>query len=96
MTEEEKRFPILMTSRYLETDPIVRDKWKGLPRDVKLSALNEKQAMKNHSQTLTRLAERGGLSPLEMMCNVARINLDGIRWKMITEEEKIEFIKSIS
>ena len=28
-------------------------------------APHEAQAMKNHSQTLTRLAERGGLSPSE-------------------------------
>lgn len=29
---------------------------------------HEEQAMKNHGQTLIRLAERGGLGPLEFRC----------------------------
>ena len=31
---------------------------------------HEKQAQSNHSQTLTRLSERGGLSPMELWCIV--------------------------
>lgn len=30
--------------------------------------LHEKQAFKNHTQTLKRLAERGGLGWIEMLC----------------------------
>jgi len=32
---------------------------------VRFDALNERQAMRNHGQTLDRLAERGGLGPDE-------------------------------
>ncbi len=41
----------------------------GCPTDVPwaLVAPHEAQALRNHSQTLQRLAERGGLSPFELM-----------------------------
>lgn len=41
----------------------------GCPHTVawELVAPHEAQALKNHDQTLERLAERGGLSPAEMM-----------------------------
>lgn len=35
--------------------------------------LNEEWAMKNHSQTLDRLAERGGLSCREVLANVKKV-----------------------
>lgn len=42
----------------------------GCPRSVpwRLLAPHEKQALRNHGQTMQRLAERGGLSPAELMC----------------------------
>jgi len=41
----------------------------GCPRNVPWSLVepHENQARRNHSQTLTRLAERGGLSPQELI-----------------------------
>ena len=52
-----------------------RAAWKewervGLPRTAPWSLLapHERQALRNHGQTLERLNERGGLSPREMMC----------------------------
>lgn len=52
-----RRFPILST-----------DRDKRLPKDVpwELVAPHEAQAQRNHSQTLERLAQRGGLSVREM------------------------------
>lgn len=41
---------------------------------VRMFVLSEEQAMKNHGQTLDRLAERGGLSLAEAACLAARIS----------------------
>lgn len=49
--------------------------WKGNPAldecptefDFRIIAGHEKQALRNHSQTLDRLAQRGGLTPDEIM-----------------------------
>ena len=43
-----------------------RPKYHG-PESVPMDMLDEVQALKNHQQTLQRLAERGGLSPCEML-----------------------------
>lgn len=39
---------------------------------IPMSLLNEKHAMRNHSQTLERLAERGGLSPCEALAIIEK------------------------
>lgn len=44
----------------------------GCPQALRWDALNEEWAQRNHSQTLTRLAERGGLSPCEAVANIER------------------------
>lgn len=62
---DEKMFPVLFGHgdhrRELES--------LGCPREVPWSLLeaHEKQALRNHDQSLQRLAERGGLSPCEMV-----------------------------
>lgn len=60
-----KTFPILM-------DGSDRRKYPDCPASVpwEFLAPHEERAKRNHSQTLTRLAERGGLSPGEMMAIV--------------------------
>ena len=83
---EERQFPIHSGSRR---------EMPGMPNTVRWDALNELQARKNHGQTLERLAERGGLSPTEMMCNVARIGLYGINYRQITVEEQMNFINTL-
>lgn len=40
-----------------------------------MAMLSEKQAMKNHGQTLERLAERGGICPAEALSI-----MDGLHW----------------
>ncbi len=51
----------IMSSKYLKSMPI--------------AMLSEKQAMKNHGQTLQRLAERGGICPSEALSI-----MDGLHW----------------
>jgi hypothetical protein len=48
---------------------------KNCPKCVPMSMLSEDWAYHNHRQTLTRLAERGGLSVVEMLANLDRIGL---------------------
>lgn len=59
-----------------------KDAWThlGCPRSVpwEFIAPHERQAINNHSQTLQRLDERGGLSPAEMMCVIEGRGLRGI------------------
>lgn len=54
---------------------------------------HEEQAQSNHSQTLARLAERGGLSPLELWCVV-----HDKKWHekgTMTEAQAIEWLKTV-
>lgn len=59
-----ERFPVLFTERE-------RRQWPLCPRDVPWAMLapHDRRAQKNHGgQTLHRLAERGGLDPIELVC----------------------------
>jgi hypothetical protein len=60
-----RTFPVLFGSY----ETAARMKLLGCPRQVPwaLLALHESQARDNHSQTLERLAFRGGLCPSEMV-----------------------------
>ena len=40
------------------------------PLEIPMDFLNEEWAQKNHSQSLERLAERGGLDPTEVIANI--------------------------
>lgn len=51
----------IMSSEYLKSMPMVM--------------LSDKQAMKNHGQTLERLAERGGICPSEALAI-----MDSLHW----------------
>jgi hypothetical protein len=52
--------------------PIMGSKYlKSMP----MAMLDERQAMKNHGQSLKRLAERGGLAPSEALSI-----MDGLHW----------------
>lgn len=42
------------------------------PKKIPFGLLSEEWAQRNHSQTLQRLAERGGLYPNEMIANIAK------------------------
>lgn len=47
-------------------------KYPNCPVSVPFELLHEIQAKHNHSQTLQRLAERGGLYPSEMIAVIAK------------------------
>ena len=55
--------------------------------DSKLLEPYERQALKNHGQTLKRLAERGGLSPQEIYAIVNEVRLE-----MFPNKEAVKFL----
>jgi hypothetical protein len=61
----------------------------GLVRD------HEAQAYSNHSQTLTRLAERGGLSPKELWCVVHDKKWHDPESQEMTEAKAIEWLRAL-
>lgn len=67
-------FPILWQHPLDETREF---KAMGLPREVPWAFIEpaRKQAEMNHGQTLERLAQRGGLSPSEMLAALEGRNL---------------------
>jgi hypothetical protein len=56
---------------------------------------HEEQAQHNHSQTLERLAERGGLSPKELWCVVHDTDFYGPLGRTMTEAKAIEWLGTI-
>lgn len=62
MTKENNKFPVLGFSKY-----------EGCPAYVKWNDLDNSWALQVHSQTLERLAERGGLSPEEIVYNLNKL-----------------------
>lgn len=68
-----KMFPIMLTPDYQGEDRRGSVKaavhagslYLAVQAPWELMIAHEKQALKNHSQTIQRLAERGGLSPCE-------------------------------
>jgi len=56
---------------------------------------HERQAQSNHSQSLTRLAERGGLSPKELWCVVHDKQFYDQESRAMTEALAIEWLRSV-
>lgn len=77
--EERKGFPILRPWNHRG----------ALPKFVNWAALNEEWALRNHSQTLQRLGERGGLSPDEIVANIERR-----KWKPMKIEDALAAISA--
>lgn len=75
-------FPILRDSRDARAHPNGR---RSVPWEW--VAPHEAQARRNHDQTLKRLAERGGLSPAELLCIVHGKPLRVIFQGMVTDEQ---------
>jgi len=57
---------------------------------IRMSVLDGEQAKRNHSQTLSRLAKRGGVSPSEAVALA-----EGRRWEPMEEEEALEALMEI-
>ena len=79
----ERRFPLLFGHGREGRDELER---LGCPRSVPWAfvAPHEAQARANHDQTLERLAERGGLSPSEL---VAVVRGEGLRVVLARRDE---------
>ena len=79
-----KRFPLLRNL-----------KWAGCAFSVPWLLLNEEYAQKNHGQSLARLAERGGLDPVELVANIRHMDqydLDG----KITLQEAVAIVNELA
>lgn len=79
----ERMFPIIWPDRRAS-----RQFWEalGCPTSVPWAMLapHERQARENHDQSLQRLAERGGLSPCEMLAV-----LEDRRWRGMPDTEAV-------
>ena len=69
-------------------------RWPGCPSEVPAALLyaHEKQAFKNHGQTLAMLASRGGLSPYEIMCV---LDDEGLFVKHVDEENAVHRLRGV-
>ena len=68
------------------------------PKSVPWSIVkdHETQAQRNHSQSLGRLAERGGLSPMELWCVVYdKDYFEALRKEGMTESKAIEWLRTL-
>lgn len=65
----------------------------GCPRDIDMVLLDphEAQALKNHSQSLAKLASRGGMSPSEIYA-VAH----DARWAPVPDDVAVAFLSTLS
>ena len=67
---------------------------EGCVKRIDAAQLNEQQAMRIHSQTLARLAERGGLSVCEIKANIEGGSFFDIR--NYNQQECIDLVNSIA
>lgn len=58
------------------------------PAYIRMDALNEQWAQRNHSQSLKRLNERGGLSACEALAIIQHRG-----WRRMTPTEAVEAVK---
>lgn len=58
------------------------------PEFIRLDALNEEWAQKNHGQTLAQLKRRGGLSPCEAVANIERR-----AWRAMRPENAVDLVR---
>lgn len=56
---------------------------------------HQEQAQSNHSQSLERLAEQGGLSPKELWCVVHDVKFYSPEGRELTEAKAIEWLKTV-
>lgn len=65
----------------------------GCPRTVPLALVqpHEHQALRNHDQTLARLAERGGLGPAELVAV-----LGDRRWHQMSVEDEVRELLALT
>lgn len=62
-----------------------RKQFPDFPEELPDELFNEDWAQKVHLQSLKRLNERGGLSPIEMLVNIRKLSLQIIYREFTTE-----------
>lgn len=67
---------------------------KGCVKYIDSTKLNNEHARMIHSQSLERLAERGGLCVQEIKCNIERGSYSDIR--RYNEQECVDLVNSIA
>jgi hypothetical protein len=74
------------------TFPVLGPRWPDAPREVPWDFIepHRRQALKNHDQTLERLAERGGLDPTEMVAV-----LEDRHYRNIRQIEAVDRLKEL-
>jgi len=65
-------------------------KIKDCPIKIPFSMMSELWASKNHSQSLARLAERGGMAPSEILANV-----EGRKYRMCAETDAVIILNKL-
>lgn len=83
-----KMFPILKTGRWGKTVLPASIPWS-------LVAPHEAYAQKYHSQSLERLAQRGGLAPEELWHVILHKDWDGSSKYNVSEEEALEWLQKL-
>ena len=66
---------------------------KDCPKRIPFAMLSEKMAYEVHSQTLKRLNERGGMSPIEIVANIEKFNPFGSKYNSFDEQLYITKLK---
>lgn len=81
-----------MATKMFPIHPGTRREFPELPDGIPWVVMvpHEQQARKNHSQSLERLAERGGLSAKEMMAVIWDVDYDQLP---MTETKAVEELK---
>lgn len=74
---------VINYSKYVQQYP-------NCPKEVPMELLSEKQAQRNHSQTLSRLNERGGCVPSEIYALIACVD-----WAKRDEGQCIDWINRV-
>lgn len=75
----------------LENMPVMRGiKLKAIP--MTLLEPHERQARRNHGQSLQRLAERGGMSPTEILWLVRGLRWGSTRTQPDDEEQLVKWV----
>jgi len=78
-----KAFPVLGYSKY-----------KDCPSKIRWCELNEEHAELIHSQSLKKLASRGGLCPMEIVMNIEEIPFQG--WNKIDSEYALSVVRKLA
>lgn len=65
------------------------------PKQIPFAMLSERQAQYNHSQTLQKLNERGGMIPMEIVANIEHLSFPNLNLQHDISDEPYFITKLI-